>query len=125
MKYKIIKRYNPLKRTEGKWYAAPISDGRITQMELSREISALSSLSRGDVSNVVENMLDIIPKYLLMGKSISLGELGTLRILFSSEGVENPEEFTVALIKGLKVFFTPGRELKKALQDIRYEKEGK
>lgn len=121
----MIKRFNPLNRTEGKWYATPVNDGQITKLELSREISALSSLSRGDVSNVIENMLDIIPKYLLMGKSVSLGELGSMRVQFSSEGVENPEEFTVALIKGLRVLFTPGQELKKALLDIRYEKEGK
>jgi hypothetical protein len=31
-------------------------------------------------------MLDVVPKYLLKGKSVSLGDPDTLRISFSSEG---------------------------------------
>ena len=82
----------------------------------------MSSLSRGDVSNVIENMIDIVPKYLMMGKSISLGELGTLRISFGSEGVEDPGQFSAAKIKGVKIIFTPGIELKKELETIQFER---
>jgi predicted histone-like DNA-binding protein len=122
MKYKIMKRANPQNRTEEKWYAAPVNDGTISKTELAKEIVSISSLSRGDVSNVIENLLDVIPKYLLMGKSVSLGELGTLRISFSSQGAETPDTLTAAMIQGAKVIFTPGVELKKTLANLKFEK---
>jgi predicted histone-like DNA-binding protein len=123
MKYKVIKRSNPQNRTEEKWYAAPVNDGKITKAELAKEIVGISSLSRGDVSNVIENLIDVIPKYLLMGKSVNLGELGTLRVSFSSKGAESPESLTAGMIQGAKVLFTPGVLLKKMLTDLKFEKE--
>jgi predicted histone-like DNA-binding protein len=123
MKNKMIKRANPQDRTTEKWYASPVNIGKITKSDMAKEIVNLSSLSRGDVSSVIENLIDIMPKYLLMGKSINLGELGTLRVSFSSEGVENEKEFTTAKIKGTKIVFTPGIELKKQLATIKYTKQ--
>lgn len=122
MKYKMVKRTNPQDRSKSKWYAAPINEGKITKTNISKEIVDMSSLSRGDVSNVIENMLDVIPKYLLMNKSVSLGELGTLRLSFSSEGVEDLKDFNTNKINGVKVIFTPGTELKKQLGNIKFEK---
>ncbi|MDR1458693.1 MAG: hypothetical protein LBI60_00535 [Bacteroidales bacterium] len=38
MEYKLTKRANPLDRTEEKWYAAPLHEGKISKKELSKEI---------------------------------------------------------------------------------------
>ena len=122
MKYKLIQRANPQDRMAVKWYALPVNDGKISKSDLARRIVNMSSLSRGDVSNVIENMIDIVPKYLMMGKSISLGELGTLRVSFGSDGVDDAAQFSNAKIKGLKIIFTPSVELKKELEAIRFEK---
>jgi predicted histone-like DNA-binding protein len=122
MKYKLTERANPQNRAEKKWYAAPVHDGRVTKIDISKEIVAMSSLSRGDVSNVIENLLEIIPKYLLMGKSVSLGELGALRLSFTSDGVNNPDEFNVSMIKGARVIFMPGVELRNAIAGMKFEK---
>ena len=122
MKYKLLERKNPQDRSQSKWYAAPVNDGRITENDLKREIVDLSSLSKGDVSNVVESFIEVMPKYLLMGKSVSLGELGTLRLSFSSEGVSDPQDFAVSKIKGVRVVFTPSTELRRSIEDITFEK---
>jgi predicted histone-like DNA-binding protein len=122
MRYKMLKRTNPQDRSQSKWYATPVNDGRISKADLSREIVNISSLSRGDVSNVIECLIDVFPKYLLMGKSISLGEFGTLRLSFSSEGVDDPAVFAAGMIHGVKVIFTPGVEFKSALSRISFEK---
>jgi hypothetical protein len=86
MKYKLIQRENPQDRTTVKRYAAPVNDGKITKTDLSIEIVNISALSRGDVSSTIENFLEIVPKYLIMGKSGYLGEIGTLRVSFGCEG---------------------------------------
>ena len=122
MKYKLIQRANPQDRTKSKWYAQPVNDGKVSQKAIAADIVELSSLSRGDVSNVIESLIATMPKYLLMGKSVSLGDFGTLRLSFSSEGVEDPAKFNPSLISGLKVVFTPSVELKAALDRARFEK---
>ena len=63
-----------------------------------------------------------MPKYLLMGKSINLGEFGTLRVSFSSKGVVALDEFNTNKISGMKVIFTPSVEFKAALERVKFEK---
>jgi hypothetical protein len=46
----------------------------------------------------------------------------SIRLSFSSEGVETAEAFNTALISGVKVIFTPGAELKSAIGKIAFEK---
>ena len=87
----------------------------VSQRQIADDIVALSSLSRGDISNVIDNLLDTVPKYLLMGKSINLSGLGTFRLSFSSKGADTPEKFNASMISGMKVIFTPSPELKNAI----------
>ena len=123
LKYKLIKRANPQDRTKAKWYAAPVNAGKINRKDLDKGIANMSSLSRGDVSNAIENLLDIMPKYLLMGKSVNLGEFGTLRLSFSSKGIDQAENFNVQMINNAKVIFTPSPEFRRTLKEIAFEKE--
>jgi hypothetical protein len=51
-----------------------------------------------------------------------LGDLGTLRLSFSSEGVDNPDDFHTSMISGVKVVFTPSVALKQAIESVRFEK---
>jgi predicted histone-like DNA-binding protein len=122
MKYKMIQRHDPRDVSKVKWYATTVNDGKISKAEITKELASRSSLSRGDASNVIENLIDIVPKYLLMGKSVNLGELGTLRVSFSSEGVEDPAQFNPTKITGLRVVFVPSSEFRKELLDAKYEK---
>jgi predicted histone-like DNA-binding protein len=121
MKYKIIQRANPQDRTKTKWYAVPVNDGKIGKSDLSKEIVNISALSRGDVSDVIESLLDVVPKYLLMGKSVNLGELGTMRVSFGSQGVDDPKKFHTNLISGVRIIFTPSSEFKEQLSRMHFE----
>ena len=58
----------------------------------------------------------------MLGRSVNLGDLGTLRISFGSEGVDEKEVFIPSMIKGVRVVFTPSVELKNAIENIRFEK---
>ena len=105
----------------GKFYAQPVIDGTVTKKTLADDLVLISSLSRGDISSVIENLIDILPKYLLMGKSVQLGELGTLRVSFSSEGADTKEQLNAKMIRGQKVIFTPGKLLKEMLPKLTFE----
>jgi predicted histone-like DNA-binding protein len=121
MKYRFVWRVNPQDRTKRKLYAVPVSDGKISENDIKKEISNMSALSKGDVASVLDGISDVTPKYLLMGKSVKLGNIGSLRITFSSVGVDDPADFNVSLISGKKFVFTPSPELKKVLDNLHFE----
>jgi predicted histone-like DNA-binding protein len=122
MKYKIVKKGNPANPTAPqKQYANAVNAGRLTIKDFAKEIAGRSSLTRGDTENVLNNFIDVMPAFLKMGASIKLGEFGTLRLNLVCEGVEADKQFTANNIKGTKVIFTPGVELKENLRDIKFE----
>lgn len=124
MKYKLIQRGKPGDTSAPKkWYASPVKSGTATQKTIAREIAGRSSLTMGDVSNVLQNFLDVLPQKLIDGNSIQLGEFGTFRISFSSEGVEDPKTFSTDKINSLKIIFTPSVDFKKEMSSIKFEIE--
>jgi predicted histone-like DNA-binding protein len=122
MKYKVVAKKNPqTPQAAGKYYANAFNTGKFTVKDLAKEIAGRSSLTKGDIENVLENFLDELPTFLKLGLSIQLGAFGTLRLTLTSEGAESPQAFKADMIKGAKVIFTPGVDLKDALKDIVYE----
>jgi len=122
MKYRVIERVNPAKKEDKrKQYASPVNAGNLTIKDLAKEIAGRSSLTRGDIENVLANFLDELPNYLKIGMSVKLGEFGTMRLNLKSEGVEQGKKFDASKIKGVKIIFTPSSELKKSLDDITFE----
>ena len=122
MKFKVIQRRNPLQPAQPyKWYASPVNAGKFGIKEFSKGIEGRSSLTRGDIENVLTNFTDELPLFLKLGMSIKLGDLGTLRLTLSSEGTDNKEDFHASKIKNVKVVFTPSAELKRQLENITFE----
>ncbi|EKB55711.1 HU family DNA-binding protein [Bergeyella zoohelcum] len=124
MKYKLIQKGKPGDPdAPKKWYATPIKSGTITQKNLAQQISGRSSLTSGDVNNVIQNLLELLPQELIKGNSVQLGDFGTFRLSFSSDGVDTEKDFTKDKIKGVKILFTPSNDFKKTLSDMKLEKE--
>jgi predicted histone-like DNA-binding protein len=124
MKYKVVEKGNPGNPAmPKKKYANAVNAGKFTIKQFSKEIAGRSSLTRGDIENVLNNFIDELPTFLKLGLSVKLGDFGTLRLNLVSEGVETDKDFTAANIKGAKVIFTPGAELKASLKDISFEED--
>ena len=120
MKIKMVQRKNPQKKSEVKYYASPVNAGKKTLRDIARDIAGRSSLTRGDIENVLANFMDCLPHYLRDGFSVQLGEFGTMRLTLSSEGAATEKAFKTETIKP-RVTFTPGVELKAALRENSYE----
>jgi predicted histone-like DNA-binding protein len=125
MKYKLVERINPLHPSDPKkYYANPVNSGKVTIKDFAKEIAGRSSLTRGDIENVLTNFWDELPTFLKYGMSVQLGDFGTVRLSISSEGAETANQLPASMIiKDVKVIFTPGAELKKSLLDISFEEE--
>ena len=120
MKIRLVPKKNPQKREEVKFYANPVNLGHKSLDDIARDISGRSSLTRGDISNVLYNFIDCLPHYLRDGFSIQLGEFGSMRVTLSSKGAETEKTFKTETIKP-RVVFTPGTELKRELAANSYE----
>lgn len=124
MKYKLIQKGKPGDTdSPKKWYASPVKTGVVTQKNLAAQIASRSSLTAGDVANVLQNLVELLPQELIKGNSVQLGDFGTFRVSFSSEGVNTEKEFNTEKIKGIKVLFTPSPDFKKTILDMKFEKE--
>ncbi|KAA6301371.1 MAG: hypothetical protein EZS26_002460 [Candidatus Ordinivivax streblomastigis] len=122
MKYKVVRRKNPqTPQAQGKYYANAVNAGKFTVKDFANEIAGRSSLTRGDIENVLNNFLDELPTFLKLGLSVKLGEFGTVRLSLSSKGANTAAEFKSDFIKGVKVIFTPSVDLKEGLKDITFE----
>ena len=120
MKIKMVQRKNPQKKSEVKYYASPVNAGKKTLRDIAHDIAGRSSLTRGDIENVLSNFMDCLPHYLRDGFSVQLGEFGTMRLTLSSAGAATEKAFKTEKIKP-RVTFTPGVELKAALRENSYE----
>ena len=120
MKIKMVQRKNPQKKSEVKYYASPVNAGKKNLRDIARDIAGRSSLTRGDIENVLANFMDCLPHYLRDGFSVQLGEFGTMRLTLSSEGAATVKAFKTETIKP-RVTFTPGVELKATLRENSYE----
>ena len=88
MKYHLVQKANPQERSKKKWYANAVISSKVEQKDIAKTISSKSSLTAGDIANVIQNLLEELPKELVKGNSVKLGDFGTFRISISSEGVE-------------------------------------
>lgn len=124
MYYQLMERTNPLAREKAKkLYATPRYVGRITAEEMARQIAIQTTLTSGDVSNVLKTFLDLLPMYLLMGMSLELEGIGRMRLTFSSEGVEDKKTFNTKLMRHLRVVFVSSPALRNRISNVMtYEK---
>lgn len=123
VKYRVIGRGKPGEPgSKKKYYAAPVSSGEMTLEDLSEGIEQISTAHGADIRLVVYAMQSVLINALEDGKIVRLGELGSIRVSFSSEGEESEEQVSSSSIKGARTVFNPGKKLKKSLKHLKYKK---
>ena len=99
----------------GKFYAKAQASGTITIDDLADDISYSTTLTDGDVLNVIRALIKQIQKHIQNGCIVKLENLGSFQAQLRSKGALTREDFTADLIspytsssdreKGLTVFF--------------------
>jgi len=115
LQFNAVERPNPQTK-EKKWYASPKLTGKRSLKELSQDLSQVSSLSAGDVQNVIVNLIDQLPKWLMEGDSVKLDGFGTFRLSFSSTGEATKDDVTANSIKDIYILFEPDDSIKERVQ---------
>lgn len=123
IKYKTIERGNPGDPTKPKkFYAQAVSDGEISLKELAKRASQISTVSYTDTLAVITALMEVIPDVLADGKTVRLGELGSLYISNKSDGSDTADKVNANNIKGAKVDFRPGTDFKKLAKILEWVK---
>lgn len=112
MKFKTLKRANPINRNEELYYPAPVCGEQIGEDELTEEISYASSVNQSDVRSVLSNLMEILPRHLMHGDSVNLEKFGIFRLSFESTGSKEESEVTAQNITRPKILFRPSTKLK-------------
>jgi predicted histone-like DNA-binding protein len=123
VKYNVVERGNPANReAPKKFYPSIASTGRRTLRQLAGRIAEISTVSSADTMAVLEALLKTIPQELAEGNVVELGDFGNFWLKATSEGVETADAVRATQINTLLPRFNPGKEFKKALATIEYEK---
>jgi predicted histone-like DNA-binding protein len=68
---------------------------------------------------VLYGLIELLPEHLANGDSVRLGAFGSFRVNVSSHSALTPEEINASMVKGIKISFTAGTDLKRALAGTR------
>lgn len=120
--YSVTALRNPLRPEEDERYYAKAQIRSIINMRtLSRELAYATSLTEGDVYNVLVNLPYGLKKHLDNGDMVDLGELGKFQYQISSEGATTRSEFTYHKIKKVKFHFRPSKFMIADVKKLEFE----
>ena len=110
MNYKAIQSSLKTKEGEQLWYPKLVKEGGMVRTpQIAEIIAEKSSLTEGDVYNVVKSLIRVMNDKLMNGFSISLDEFGTFTAIAKAggNGVKDPRDVNSSQIKALRIQFTP------------------
>ena len=123
VKFNVIERGNPANTAAPKkFYPSITASGRVSLRELAQEIAKISTVSTADTMAVLEALLATLPNELAKGNIVELGDFGSFWLKANAEGAETAEKVRATQINTLLPRFNPGKEFKKLLATIEFEK---
>jgi predicted histone-like DNA-binding protein len=125
IKFKVIERGEPGVVGGGtrKFYASPVMDGEMDLSDMTKAIEKICTASGADIRAVLYALVDVAVDNLAKGRIVRLGELGSMRVSLSSEGLTTADDVKASSIKSSSVIFTPGSRIKEMLGAVKFQKE--
>ena len=110
VKFSAVPMKNPQKRDESpRYYALAQARSTVDINYIADEIAYSSSLTEGDVLNVLRGLIKITQKHLADGDIVSLGDFGTFQLAVSTKTpTDNEKDFTAQNINKAHIRFRPG-----------------
>ncbi len=134
LKYKLVQKRNLGKDQDEnpeKVYAQMVSGDLVTFEELIEEVGDSTVAGSAGVKavldrlNVVLARLNVVlARHLRNGRRVNVGELGTFRLNFGSQGVVGSDDFNTGLIREPRVRFLPGKALRTMKSLTSFERIG-
>lgn len=126
LKYRLVEKKNLSKDAEpGSKLFYPVldSNGRVSFDDLCDEISEQGSLTSGDIKNCVDRLIHAAARHLKEGRSVDMGDFGSLCVFLRSGGAETKKLYDPEkLMRKPKVRYTPGKMLREVQDHLKYQR---
>lgn len=124
--YSVAARKNPTNpESPKKFYAQAQSSGEATFKSICATITDRCTVTRSDAKAVLDAFLTVMKEHLAEGRIVRLEDFGSFQVSIGSHGAITEKECTSNMIKGAKLVFRPGQELKDMTKTLKYEKVAK
>ena len=81
-----------------------------------------TSLTPMEAATGIDYLFSAIPRFLELGLTVQLGEMGYFKVSIRSEGSDTQNEATPDKIQGMFLRFIPGANIRKQVNDFSVEK---
>ena len=115
-----IMRIGPRKGQKS-YSAVPKAPLKFSSKWLVERIVRETSLSEGDVRNVIISLRNIVIEIVTLGGSLDLGDIFSLRVSIPSKMIEKAEAVSAAVLKRAGIIVTWKDPIRKALKNIEVE----
>ena len=107
--YSVAKMGNPSDPdAPKKFYAKMQASGVVDLDAMAEEISYATTLTDGDVLNVLRALIRQMKKNLMAGKIVKMEKFGSFQFQIRSSGADKESDFTPSHIKEVTIQFRPG-----------------
>ena len=100
------------------YYAKQRTHDSIRTSDLERRIERMTTLSRADIHAALIALSDVINEELRLGRSVSLAELGTFKLMASAKRMTKADEVTAQTIRTPRVRFYPVDAIRLAAKQV-------
>lgn len=108
IKYRMYQDNRKNSKHKGFWYARAVSSDVVGIKELALRISNRCTVTEPDILAVISALVFEMNQVLKSGSRVKIDGLGTFRVSFHSQGVEDAKDFNVQKnIYGAHVLFAP------------------
>lgn len=109
-----------------KWYAVAIASDAQSVKAMTRAATENTTTAPIEMEASLELLGNYAMEQLLQGHIVKVGDLGTLRITFKSDGVEDITKFNAGtMIKEPRILFTPSKTLREGvIQSLQFQNGG-
>lgn len=125
--YTLQRKRNPKdKNAPQKWYAVPRSSTPMDEDATTRTATQDTTFSDVELGASSKLIARFVLAQLLNGQRARIPGLGTFRVTFGSEGVENIDDFDAnTMIRNARITFLPDAKMRaNLLRDLRFENAG-
>lgn len=123
IRYIVQPKFNPQKKEEGsKFYLLAKSLGSIDRKSLLEDMVRNTSLTKNEAATGIDYLFEAIPRFLGLGFTVKLGDLGYFKSTITSEGAEDLKDATPDKVQKLRIRFVPGALIRNLVSKFQLEK---
>ena len=119
--YNSQQRVNPIDReAPKKWYLSIKSTKQLKKESVAKDISDETTLNPMEAQMALYQLEKVLIRWLLEGRTVKLGDLGSFSLTVKSKAVDTEEEVHPRIVEKVNVRFRPSEALKEAINKAEF-----